>query len=165
MRNLTPHGSEKGGLQCSPVKHTEHLYIFHLVPHFNEQPAQVQKSERNLVKKIEKFNMIESANTYLVALPQSSRERNLGESMRNLTPYGSKRGGFRRSPITHTHIYSTQCLVLMSYASICCKYQWSFDHHPSLLPLVEIFCHVFRKLHLVPCHRRIGYVLLSCTYV
>ena len=68
MRNLTPYGSEKGGLQRSPVTHTEHLYIFHLVPHLNEQPAKAQKSERNLVKKIEKLNMIESANTYLVTL-------------------------------------------------------------------------------------------------
>ena len=37
MRNLTPYGSEKGGLQRSPPTYTEHLYIFHLVPHLNEQ--------------------------------------------------------------------------------------------------------------------------------
>ena len=36
MRNITPYGPEKGGLQRSPVTRTEHLYIFHLVPHLNE---------------------------------------------------------------------------------------------------------------------------------
>ena len=112
--------------------------------------------------------MIESASTYLVTLPWCSWERNLGVNMRNLTPYGSKIGGFRRSPVMHTYIYSTYCLVLMSYPSICCKYQGSFDHDPSPLALVERFCLVARKLHLVPCHRRIRYVLLSrdghCTF-
>ena len=68
MRNLTPYGSEKGGLERSPVTHIEYPYIFHLVPHLNEQPAETQKSDKNLVSKIEKLNTIESANAYFVTL-------------------------------------------------------------------------------------------------
>ena len=55
--------------EVSDAQDYAHLYILHQVPHLNEQPALAEKSDRNLVSKIEKLNTIESANAYFVSLP------------------------------------------------------------------------------------------------